>query len=122
MPNETFSKRIKVLRANKGLSMDDLARELGITKSRISMWENNGVVPRTDLLQRLSQYFGVTVDYLLGNDHIENQKPESVTLSVLQRGLNEMNEQELEKAKNILSVVFTDIFNDSVPEDDDEDL
>jgi len=120
MPNETFSKRIKALRANKSLSMDDLARELGITKSRISMWENNGVVPRTDLLQKLSQYFGVTVDYLLGNDHIKNQKPESMAMSILQRGLNEMNEKELEKAKNILSAAFTNIFNDS--EDDDEDF
>ncbi len=119
MPNETFSKRIKALRTDKHLTMDELAEELDIIKSRIGMWENQGVVPRTDMLQKLSQYFGVTTDYLLGNDQIDI-KPESVNMSILQRGLSEMSEEELEKAKNVLSAVFTDIFNDT--EDDDEDF
>ena len=37
---------------------------------------------------------------------------ESKTLHFLQRNLRELNEEQLEKAKNILSNVFEDIFND----------
>ena len=120
MPNKTFSRRIKALRTGKSLSMDELAEKLGVTKSRISMWENNGVVPRSDVLQKLSQYFKVSTDYLLGNDEMVDKRPVSVTMSTLQRGLNEMNEEQLKVTKKMLSAVFTDIFNDDV--DDGEDF
>ena len=94
--------------------MDQLASILGITKSRISMWENNGVVPRDEVLLQLSNYFRVSTDYLLGNDDMDGKVPEgSETLHFLQRNLKELNEEQLEKAKVILSNVFDDIFNDS---------
>ena len=94
--------------------MDKLASILGITKSRISMWENNGVVPRDEVLLQLSNYFNVSTDYLLGNDDMDGKAPEeSKTLHFLQRNLKELNEEQLEKAKVILSNVFDDIFNDS---------
>ena len=113
MANRTFGNRVKKLRTEKGLSMDKLASILGITKSRISMWENNGVVPRDEVLLQLSKYFGVSTDYLLGNDSMDGKTPEeSDTLHFLQRSLKEMNEDQLEKAKAILSNVFDDIFND----------
>ena len=113
MANYTFGKRIKKLRTDRGLSMDALANALGLTKSRISMWENNGVVPRDDILIQLSQYFDVSIDYLLGNEEMEDKDPsESKTLHFLHRNLKELNEDQLEKAKNILSSVFDDIFND----------
>lgn len=93
--------------------MDKLAVILGITKSRISMWENNGVVPRDEILLKLSDFFNVSVDFLLGNDEMDGITPEeSKTLHFLQRGLKELNEEQLEKAKTILSNVFDDIFND----------
>ena len=113
MANKTFGNRVKKLRNERGLSMDKLAEILGITKSRISMWENNGVVPRDDLLLKLSDYFNVSIDYLLGNDELDGKVPEeSKTLHFLQRNLKELNEEQLEKAKAILSNVFDDIFND----------
>lgn len=113
MANKTFGNRVKKLRNERGLSMDKLAEILGITKSRISMWENNGVVPRDDLLLKLSDYFNVSIDYLLGNDELDGKAPqESETLHFLQRGLKELNDEQLEKAKAILSNVFDDIFND----------
>ena len=46
MANQYFSTRIKELRGKAGLSMDQMAKRLGVTKSRINMWENNGTVPR----------------------------------------------------------------------------
>ena len=50
MANRTFSKRIRNLRIDHNLTMNALAKKLGVTKSRISMWENNGTVPRDDIL------------------------------------------------------------------------
>ena len=120
MANRFFSTRIKELREKAGLSMDQLAKRLGITKSRINMWENNGTVPRMNVLVELAKFFNVTTDYLLGNDDESNLSLENTRLSTLQRNLGKLSEADLEKADGMLKAVFMDIFNDD--EDDDDDI
>lgn len=105
-----FQERIRNLRLAKGLTMDELANEIGVTKSRVNMWENAGSVPKEDVLIKLSRFFGVSVDYLLGNDDMEGKEPENIKLEVLQRGLEKLDDQKLDKAKNVLSAVFDDLF------------
>ena len=120
MANRFFSTRIKELREKAGLSMDQLAKRLGITKSRINMWENNGTVPRMNVLVELAKFFNVTTDYLLGNDDESNLSLENTRLSTLQRNLGKLSEADLEKAEGMLKAVFMDIFNDD--EDDDDNI
>lgn len=112
MGNLIFSKRIKELRGNKGLSMDQLASELGITKSRVNMWENNGTIPRGEVLIQLARFFHVTTDYLLGNDDTSEVSKTNTKLNSLQRNLGKLNERELKQAEGMLKAVFMDIFND----------
>lgn len=100
--------------------MEQLAKELDITKSRINMWENNGTVPRMNILLKLSKYFGVTTDYLLGNDDAETISSNNKVLSTLQRNLGKLSEKDLEKAEGMLKAVFSDIFNDEEGEEDDD--
>ncbi len=118
MGNQIFSSRIKELRSKAGLSMDKLSKDLGVTKSRINMWENNGTVPRSDVLVALSQYFDVTTDYLLGNDDTSNLSADNKKLNTLQRNLGKLNNDDLEKAEGMLKAVFRDIFNDEEEDDD----
>lgn len=118
MGNRTFANRIKRLRTDKNLSLDGLANELGINKSRIGMWENNGTVPRDDILIKLSKYFDVSIDYLLGNEKMEDKEPDSERLQYLQRGLGKLDEVRLEKAEKMLSVMFDDIFENGKEDDD----
>lgn len=112
MGNKYFSTRIKELREKADLSMEQLATKLNVTKSRVNMWENNGTVPRMDVLVTLAKFFNVTTDYLLGNDDIENISTNNAKLSSLQRNLGKLNEADLEKAEGMLKAVFSDIFND----------
>ncbi|MCR5345022.1 MAG: helix-turn-helix domain-containing protein [Lachnospiraceae bacterium] len=120
MGNEVFAQRIKKLRMDRNLSLDGLAKELGINKSRISMWETNGTVPRDEILLKLSQFFGVSIDYLLGNEQMEGKEPDKGKLQYLQRGLEKLDESRLEKAEKMLSVMFDDIFE--AEEDDDDGI
>lgn len=115
MGNEIFQERIRQLRNSKGLTMEALAKDLGVTKSRVNMWENNGTVPRSDMLTRLSVFFGVGVDYLLGNDLLAEERPAKGKLHVLQRGLERLDGERLQKAEEMLKIMFDDIF------DEDED-
>ena len=108
MGNLIFSKRIKELRENKGLSMDQLASELGVTKSRVNMWENNGTIPRGEVLIQLARFFHVTTDYLLGNDDTSEVSKTNTKLNSLQRNLGKLNERELKQAEGMLKAVFMD--------------
>ncbi len=119
MENNVFKKRIKKLRNNKNLSMDALAEALNTKKSTISMWENNGVIPREEMLIKLSKFFNVSIDYLLGNEDMEGKTPDSKKLQYIQRNLEKMDEERLQKAETILKTVFNDIFEDDEGENDD---
>ncbi len=66
--NNTFGIKIKILREQKGLSLNEMAKELGIKKSRIGMWESNNSIPRIDVLLKICNYFNVTTDYLLKDE------------------------------------------------------
>lgn len=118
MGNEAFSKKIKKLRMEKGLSLEQLATALGINKSRASMWESNGTVPRDEVLIAISKYFNVSIDYLLGNEGMEGKMPDNSKLQYLQRNLGKLDATSLEKAETVLRVVFDDIFEDDEEEDD----
>ncbi len=63
-----FSKRLKQLRRQQGLSQNSLAREVGLSKSSINMYERGEREPGLATLQSLCNLFGVDADYLLGID------------------------------------------------------
>lgn len=48
-----------------GKSPSAVAQELGINKSTVTVWKKNQSTPKTDILQKIADYFGVTTDYLL---------------------------------------------------------
>ncbi|NMA65595.1 MAG: helix-turn-helix transcriptional regulator [Clostridiaceae bacterium] len=51
----------------KGISVTQLTTILGISKSNVTNWKN-GSIPKSDKIQEIASYFGVSTDYLLGND------------------------------------------------------
>ena len=112
MAYKVFSERIKKLRLDNKMTMDALAEKLGITKSRISMWENSGTVPREDILIQLSKLYGVSIDYLLGNEDMEGNNPENAKLNYIQRSLGKLDDERLQKAESVLKAVFEDIFDE----------
>lgn len=52
------------LRDNKGIKDADVVRETGITKSTFSDWKNGRSNPKQDKLQKIADYFGVSLAYL----------------------------------------------------------
>jgi len=56
---------IKQLRETRGFTQEKLARELKVTQSAVAKWEVGNVQPRANMLVKLAQLFGCTVDELL---------------------------------------------------------
>lgn len=57
--------------SNAGKKPSVVAAELGINKSNVSNWKNNGYTPRGDALQKIAKYFNVSTDYLLTGEQKE---------------------------------------------------
>ena len=54
------------LRTKRGLSQDELAEKVFVTRQAVSRWENGDTVPNTETLKLLSNLFGVSINTLLG--------------------------------------------------------
>ena len=61
-----FGERLRMLRKEKELKQEDIANVLGCTQRKISYMEQGVTEPDTQSLVKLADYFGVSVDFLLG--------------------------------------------------------
>ena len=61
--------RIKQLRKEKALTMKQLGVAIGVAESTISLYENGKRQPDNETLSKLADFFGVSVDYLLGREN-----------------------------------------------------
>ena len=64
----------------KGISCSKAAQEMGINKGTVSVWRNKGTRPQAAQLEKIADYFGVTVDYLLTG---EKEKAPGITAESL---------------------------------------
>lgn len=55
------------LRTRNGLSQDDLAEKIHVTRQAVSRWENGETIPNTETLKLLSKLFDVSINTLLGS-------------------------------------------------------
>ncbi len=65
-----FSERVKKLREDAGLTQEELAAKLGVSRPAVGMWENKRSRPRLDKMNQLSDLFGVPVSELLGESQV----------------------------------------------------
>lgn len=67
-----LSQRLKELRLNKKLSQVALSEKLGISNGLYNKYEKKDIRPPYETLQKLSEIYGVSIDYILGNDVAPN--------------------------------------------------
>ena len=67
----TLAEKIFTLRRKNGLSQDDLANELGVSRQAVYKWESGNSTPEIDKIKMLSKLFKVSFDYLL-DDSIDD--------------------------------------------------
>ena len=102
--------RLKELRKEKGLTQDDLAELLEVTKFTIHNWEKDVFSIKSDRLKKLCEIFDVDVPYLLGYNTVKNET--DIKASVLDealeklRAINNMLSVESDEAPNMWTVGF----------------
>lgn len=77
---EYFGERLKALRVENGMSQDNLSKELNISQSALGYYENCGRTPDIEFLEKVSKYFNVSIDYLLGHSQARTVEIELKTV------------------------------------------
>lgn len=63
-----FSEKLKTERINKGWTQDELAEKLFVSRQSVSKWENGQNYPSIEIIIKISDLLGVTIDELLRSD------------------------------------------------------
>ena len=71
---EKFAEQLVSLRKQAGMSQEELAEKLQLTRQTISKWETGASTPDLELLVQLGEIFGVSTDRLLGVGKCANQE------------------------------------------------
>ena len=85
-----FNEKLQELRKNKGLTQEELAEALYVSRTAISKWESGRGYPSIDSLKEVAKYFSVTIDELLSSNEV---------LSIAE-------EDNKQKEKHLRSLVF----------------
>ncbi|QDI92964.1 XRE family transcriptional regulator [Salicibibacter halophilus] len=100
---KTLGDRLRLLRGNR--TQDAIARGVGLQRSRYTHYENNRVEPDVETIQKLSNYFNVTTDYLLCLSDDPQGRSEEIKkefndprIDLMFRDLQNMTDEELEEA------------------------
>ena len=65
-----FNVKLQELRKQKGLTQEELAVAIYVSRTAISKWESGRGYPGIDSLKAIAKYFGVSIDMLLSGDEV----------------------------------------------------
>ncbi len=75
-----IGKRIKTLREERHLSQERLAAELGVSRMTVNNYENEKRAPDIDFARHTADYFGVTLEFLMGGTEYRYKRDEVISL------------------------------------------
>lgn len=73
-----FNEKLQKLRKQKGLTQEELAQALFVSRTAISKWESGRGIPNIESLKATANFFGITIDELLSGDELLNIAEEDV--------------------------------------------
>ena len=95
----TIGSNIKRLRQNKGVTQELLGEVLGISGQAVSKWENESALPDIMILPKLADYFGISIDELMGYKLNALTYKEQFVKFMLGNGILQLGEFELKSGQ-----------------------
>ncbi|MBC5627558.1 helix-turn-helix transcriptional regulator [Clostridium sp. NSJ-6] len=116
----TFGERLKELRNSKKLTQKQLADIFYLNKSSISRYENNSQMPENEILQKLADFFEVSIDYLLCRT--DEQMPPISNNSLSKKEKLDIEKEALHMIENIDNADVIEFCGTPADDDDKEFL
>lgn len=103
-----FSQKLKRLRREKNWTQEKFAEEIGVKRLAVNKYESGQSKPSAETLQRISEVFGVSIDYLLGEDPKKLSEAEIKDKTLLEyvSEIEKMGEEEKNFVKFFLDAVI----------------
>ncbi len=65
-----FNEKLQELRKQKGLTQEELAQQLFVSRTAVSKWESGRGYPNIDSLKQIAKFFSITIDELLSTEQV----------------------------------------------------
>ena len=98
----SFGHYLKKLRAERGISLRDLEKEVGISHNTLALYEKEHTVPSVENGFAIAEYFGLPLEYFLKGESVISDFRDA-TLRDLCRRIDDMSDEDRALAKNYLS-------------------
>ena len=104
--NMNLGDKIKLIRYNHNLSQEELSKILEINRNYLSRIETNKSLPNTDVLIKLGNYFGISIDNLLDiNLESYNDESKEEKIKKIDRYCSKLSSKNLDFLLSLLSVM-----------------
>ena len=108
--------QLKKLRLERGLTQKQVADALKIQRSTYTRYETGEREPDNHMLNKLADFYEVTVDYLLERTDLPNPDKEPEFLRRIRLASVKMDEKQRKKMLGILEISFEEFFDEDSPE------
>ena len=107
-----IGEKIKLLRTKNNLKQSDIAKIIGCSASAVGMYEQGRREPELSVVKKLAEYFGVSADYLLGEDEAGKELVPSIRKFLMsQDGLmfngEELSDSDIEQIMHAVALSTT---------------
>lgn len=98
--------RLRELRKERNLSQSDLGKLTGLTSASISAYEKEIRTPDLDTIKNFSKIFGVSVDYLVGNQTNSSDLKQLIKQNAMTYGGKEISEHDLKILEGVVNSIL----------------
>jgi transcriptional regulator with XRE-family HTH domain len=108
----SFGNNLKKIRQENEMTQEELAKKINTSRSNIANYENDKNMPSIEILNKLSEIFNCSIDYLLGKSDVRNpEKKDNDLLDLASMGFNADSytpptSTQKEQIKGLLEVVL----------------
>ncbi|SDW60694.1 helix-turn-helix domain-containing protein [Paenibacillus sp. CF384] len=102
----TMGDRLRELRLRKHISQEEVARQIGITRSAYSHYEINNRQPVYETLKKLAILFNVSLDYIIGGEAARSETPVTPEAIEIIRILNGMDQERRKQSIDRMMAVI----------------
>ena len=107
-----FGQRLKLLREQNTVTQDELSKHLGVGRPTIAGYETKGKQPSFELLEKIADFFDVSIDYLLGRTDVKSSSELSVEEDLdgysisnkISKEINELSPESQEELKKLIEL------------------
>lgn len=108
--DNSLGQRIYLLRTNRNETLESAAEEIGISHVSLMRYENGIRTPKADVLARIANHYGISVNDLVGSKEYDSGEEEP-EIKLMARAMKMMTPEQRETMINLGKAAFREIFD-----------